>query len=81
MVEIKKNPKADLTRTSGMFLNLGLVVSLLLCILAFEWKQFDDSNQLALQAGGENFEEMMNSVFYRIKKMSKKSGYNGSKDK
>ncbi|MDZ7606024.1 MAG: TonB family protein [Cyclobacteriaceae bacterium] len=59
MVEIKKNPKADLTRTSGMFLNLGLVISLLLCIFAFEWKQFDDTNQLSLQSSGENFEEMM----------------------
>ncbi len=59
MVEIKKNPNADLTRTSGMFLNFGLVVSMLLCILAFEWKTYDDSAQLALTGSNEQFEELM----------------------
>jgi len=59
MVEIKKNPKADLSKTSGMFLNFGLVVSLLLCLVAFEWKSYDDSAQLGLKGSNEQFEEML----------------------
>ena len=41
-MEAKKNPNADLTRFSGLFLNVGLVVSLLIAIVAFEWKSYDD---------------------------------------
>jgi protein TonB len=41
-MELKKNPKVDLSRQSGLFLNIGLVVSLGLCLLAFEWKSYDD---------------------------------------
>ncbi len=32
---IRKNPKADLRRTYGIFVEIGMVVSLLLLILAF----------------------------------------------
>ncbi len=59
MVEIKKNPKADLTRTSGLFLNVGLVISLLLVIFAFEKKVYDDGSQVNLSAQAENFEDLM----------------------
>ena len=41
-METKKNPKADLGRTRGLFLNVGLLVSLLLVTLAFEWRSYDD---------------------------------------
>jgi len=37
-MESKKDPKLDLGRKRGMFLNVGLVVSLSLAITAFEWK-------------------------------------------
>ena len=33
-MEIKKNPNADLDKKSGLFLNIGLCVSLLLVITA-----------------------------------------------
>ena len=59
MVEIKKNPKADLTRTTGLFLNVGLVISLLLVIFAFEKKVFDDGSQVNLSAQAEDFEDLM----------------------
>ena len=59
MVESKKNPKADLTRTSGLFLNVGLVISLLLVIFAFEKKVWDDGSQVNLQAQTEDFEDLM----------------------
>jgi protein TonB len=59
MVEKKKNPKADLTRTTGLFLNVGLVISLLLVIFAFEKKIYDDGGQVNLSAQAENFEDLM----------------------
>ena len=37
-MEIKKNPEADLERRSGLFLNIGLCISLILVIAAFEWR-------------------------------------------
>lgn len=37
-MEPRKNPKADLTRKSGLFFNIGLVTALLMVITAFEWK-------------------------------------------
>ena len=59
MVENKKNPKADLTRTTGLFLNVGLVISLLLVIFAFEKKVYDDGSQVNLSAQAEDFEDLM----------------------
>lgn len=59
MVESKKNPKADLNRTTGLFLNVGLVVSLLLVIFAFEKKVYDEGSEVNVAASNEQFEEMM----------------------
>jgi len=43
-MELKKNPKADLTRNSGLYFVIGLVVVMLLTYIAFEWKTYDDDN-------------------------------------
>lgn len=59
MVENKKNPKADLTKTTGLFLNVGLVISLLLVIFAFEKKVWDEGSQVNLSAQAEDFEDLM----------------------
>ncbi len=40
-MELKKNPKLDYRKKSGLFFNIGLVVSLSLVISAFEWKFTD----------------------------------------
>ncbi|MBQ3660075.1 MAG: energy transducer TonB [Bacteroidales bacterium] len=37
-MEVKKSPKADLAKSSPMFLEIGLIVALLITLLAFEWK-------------------------------------------
>ena len=37
-MELKKNPKLDYRKKSVLFFNIGLVLSLLLVISAFEWK-------------------------------------------
>ncbi|WP_086477025.1 energy transducer TonB [Arenibacter amylolyticus] len=44
-MELKKNPKADLTRNSGLYFVIGLVIVLLLTWGALEWKTYDDDNQ------------------------------------
>lgn len=51
-MEPKKNPKADLTRRSVLFLQLGLILVLLITYAAIEWKTYDkeaiDMGQLDL---------------------------------
>ena len=37
-MEVKKSPKADLAKSSPMFLEIGLIAALLITLLAFEWK-------------------------------------------
>ncbi len=58
-MELKKNPKVDLTRKSGLLMNIGLCGSLLLIIVAFEWKTFDDSGILDLGQVQDDFEDIM----------------------
>jgi protein TonB len=57
-MEAKKTEKADLNRKSGMFFNIGLLVSLLLVTAAFEWRQYDDGDLVELAAINDDFEEL-----------------------
>jgi len=41
-MELKKNPRADLKRWYTTLTNLGLVVSIALVLVAFEWKAYED---------------------------------------
>ncbi len=58
-MELKKNPKADLTKKSSLFMNIGLTVSLLLTIVAFEWKTYDDGDLMDLGQIDDDFEDIM----------------------
>ncbi len=58
-MELKKNPKADLARKSGLFMNIGLTVSLLLVIVAFEWRTYDKSELMDLGQMDDDFEDIM----------------------
>lgn len=58
-MELKKNPKYDLTKQAGMLLNLGLTVSLLMVIVAFEWRSYDDSGLVDLGQVEDDFEDIM----------------------
>ncbi len=44
-MEVKKSPKVNLERQKGMFIQMGLVVSLGLMFIAFEWTQTDIKTQ------------------------------------
>ena len=58
-MELKKNQKADLKKLKGLFLNIGLTISMLVAILAFEWKTYDDSNLMQLGQLQEIMEEVI----------------------
>ncbi len=55
----KKTEKADLSRKSSLFLTIGLFVSLILVITAFEWRFYDDGALADLGQVTDNFEEML----------------------
>jgi len=58
-MEAKKNPKADLNKKTGLFLNIGLVISLLVVIMAFEWKFYDEGALMDLGQVTDEFEDVM----------------------
>lgn len=58
-MEAKKTPSADLSRFSGMFLNLGLVVAVGVTLVAFEWKSYDEGALKDLGQVTDNFEEIL----------------------
>lgn len=57
-MEAKKSPEADLSKKSGLFLNIGLAISIGLVLLAFEWKSYDRGSLMELAAVNDDFEEM-----------------------
>jgi len=42
-MEAKKTDGADLSNKTGLFLSLGLLLTMTLVVTAFEWKNYDDS--------------------------------------
>src|SRR5690606_36394221 len=58
MIE-KKSAQADLTKKSGMFLSIGLVISLLVVITAFEWKLYDEGSLDDPGIDDDKYEDMM----------------------
>ena len=58
-MEIKKNPKVDVYKKSGIFFNLGLILSLALIITAFEWKSFDPTEIVLQSQISDDFEDLL----------------------
>jgi len=58
MVE-KKSEKADLTKRAGFYSSIGLFLSLLLVVTAFEWRFYDDGALADLGQVTDDFEEML----------------------
>ncbi|WP_025741000.1 energy transducer TonB [Aquimarina pacifica] len=54
-MEPKKNPKADLTKRSALFLQLGLILVLFITWRGIEWKTYDKSN---IDIGQVNLDEL-----------------------
>jgi len=57
-MELKKKPKVDINKSRGVFLNIGLLLSLFIVIVAFEWKTYDDV-LLGLGMISDDFEEQI----------------------
>jgi len=55
-MQVKKSPKADLERQKMMFIQIGLVAALAVVLLAFEWK---DGEQSASTLGDLAIEDVM----------------------
>ena len=58
-METKKNRHADLARKTGLFFNIGLILSIALVLAAFEWKSYNENDLLKLAAVKDNFEKMI----------------------
>lgn len=58
-MEPKKTAKADLTKKSFLFFNIGLIVALLLAIMAFTYKVYDDTSAKDLAKNQAITEEIM----------------------
>jgi len=58
-MEAKKTDKADLTKKTSFFFSIGLLLTLGLTFMAFEWKNYDES-LVDLQGKSQNvFEELV----------------------
>jgi len=57
-MEAKKNPNIALAKKKGLFLNIGFVITMLIVLVAFEWKTYDDSNLLELGQVEDAFVEI-----------------------
>jgi protein TonB len=58
-MEIKKTQGADLLAKKGLFFSIGLVSSLALALMAFEWRQQDEKLDLFSAKSTNTFEEML----------------------
>ena len=56
-MEVKKNPKADLSKRSMLFFQLGMVLMLFLAWQAIEWKTMEKNDGRDTLAVGDDFDE------------------------
>lgn len=58
-MEAKKTEKADLTNKTWLFFNIGLTASLLVAVMAFEYKKYDDTGVKDLNKNSNQMEEII----------------------
>src|SRR5690606_23047226 len=58
-METKKTEKADLTKKTPLFFSIGLTVSLLISVMAFEYTKEDDASLKDLANNTNIFEETL----------------------
>lgn len=56
---LKKYPSADLDKKSNLFFSIGLMASLLIVIIIFNWKTYDSGNLVDIGTVEDNFEHVM----------------------
>ena len=58
-MEAKKSEKADLTKKSGLYFNIGFVITMAIIVFAFENKSYDDGSIASLGAVTDDFEDLL----------------------
>ena len=58
-MEPKKTEKADLTKKSSLFFSIGLVATMTIIVMAFEYKTYDDTDVKDLGKQNMNMEEIL----------------------
>lgn len=58
-MEPKKTEKADLTKKSSLFFSIGLVLTMTIIVMAFEYKTYDDTDVKDLGKQTNNLEEIL----------------------
>jgi protein TonB len=58
-MEAKKTPKADLISKEGLYFSIGLILSMSLVHLAFNWKQYEKSEVELIARNANTFEEVI----------------------
>jgi protein TonB len=62
-MEARKNPKFELGQYRGLFFNIGLVISMLMVITAFEWRFYDDQELMNGSSTDLEFVETLDIPF------------------
>ena len=63
MMEARKNHKYELAQYRGLFFNIGLVISMLMVIAAFEWRFYDDQDIMNVGPTQMEFDESLDVPF------------------
>lgn len=58
-MEAKKTEKADLTKKTGLYFNIGLVITMAIIVFAFENKSYDDGSIASLGSVTDDFEDLL----------------------
>lgn len=58
-METKKTEKADLTKKTSLFFSIGLVLTMTIIVMAFEYKTYDDTDVKDLGKQLNNMEEIL----------------------
>ena len=69
-MELKKNPKADLEKRRGLFLEIGLVVAMAAALVAFEMKSYDKEDKEQANALVKKFQEIFKDSIGDIKPLA-----------
>jgi protein TonB len=58
-MEAKKTESADLTKKTGLYFNIGLVITMAIIVFAFENKSYEDSAIASLGTVTDDFEDLL----------------------
>ncbi len=61
-MELKKYPEISLEKKKGLFFQIGLIVTLIILLGAFEWKSYDKVNYNLGQLNLANIELLIKQV-------------------